>query len=492
MACETFLKIVLKCKKKFVLLQVGETEPFISELLTGLTVTIQDLEQHQIHMFYEAVGIMISAEHDSRKRDEYLTRLMAPPNATWASIIAQARADVGVLKSTDIIRNVQNILQTNVSVCSSLGAPFASQLNLIFVDALAVYKMYSELISGAVLAGGPHAAKTSSVKLMRSVKKVTLRLVETFVEKADDLALVAAQYVPAMMDPLLGDYARNVSDARDAEVLSLFAVMINRLGSFMESEVPRIFESVFECTLGMITRNMEDYPEHRLQFFGLLRAITNHCPRTLFGMSSSQLNLVIDSVVWAIRHTERNVADTGLHLLLELLGMFSTSEAATGFHQTYYLVLLREIFAVMTDTFHKPGFKLQARILHHLFWVVGTETIKAPLWDVASLGPSAYPSNAAFVQAHVSELLTTSFPNLRPQQVQATVLGMLELKEFGTFKQHLRDFLVQSNQFADQNNAELYADEVTAARDSERQRMAKIPGLLGPGELAELGGADSD
>lgn len=62
MACETFLKIVSKCKKKFVVQQVGETEPFISELLTGLTGTIQDLETHQIHMFYEAVGAMIAAE----------------------------------------------------------------------------------------------------------------------------------------------------------------------------------------------------------------------------------------------------------------------------------------------------------------------------------------------------------------------------------------------------------------------------------------------
>ena len=29
----------------------------------------------------------------------------------------------------------------------------------------------------------------------------------------------------------------------------------------------------------------QDYPEHRLQFFSLLRAITNHCFRTLFAMS---------------------------------------------------------------------------------------------------------------------------------------------------------------------------------------------------------------
>ena len=57
-----------------VLLQVGETEPFICELLTNLTGIIQDLETHQIHMFYETVGLMISAETVPEKRDEYVVR----------------------------------------------------------------------------------------------------------------------------------------------------------------------------------------------------------------------------------------------------------------------------------------------------------------------------------------------------------------------------------------------------------------------------------
>jgi hypothetical protein len=35
--------------------QVGETEPFVCELLKGLPTTILDLEAHQIHTFYEAV-----------------------------------------------------------------------------------------------------------------------------------------------------------------------------------------------------------------------------------------------------------------------------------------------------------------------------------------------------------------------------------------------------------------------------------------------------
>lgn len=74
--------------------------------------------------------------------------------------------------------------------------------------------MYSELISVATSTGGPHAARTSQVKLMRGVKRSALKLLETFVERCDDTSLIADQFVPAMLDPILGDYARGVPDAR--------------------------------------------------------------------------------------------------------------------------------------------------------------------------------------------------------------------------------------------------------------------------------------
>ena len=51
--------------------------------------------------------------------------------------------------------------------CGMCGAP-----PQIYVDMLSVYRMYSELISATIATGGPHAAKTSQVKLMRTVKKV--------------------------------------------------------------------------------------------------------------------------------------------------------------------------------------------------------------------------------------------------------------------------------------------------------------------------------
>ena len=42
----------------------------------------------------------------------------------------------------------------------------------------------------------------------------------------------------------------------------------------------------FNLLLQMITKNFEDYPEHRLKFFSLLRAIATFCFPALIKLSS--------------------------------------------------------------------------------------------------------------------------------------------------------------------------------------------------------------
>lgn len=216
----------------------------------------------------------------------------------------------------------------------------------------------------------------------------------------------------------------------------------------------------------MITRNFEDYPEHRLKFFSLLRAIATHCFPALIRLSSEvgaigfvfslalkvetrncifywflswffsilcvlsllvtfykllqELKLVMDSIIWAFRHTERNIAETGLNLLLEMLKNFEVcvlssnfwcisnsllhgrylfwyfslqvSEFSNQFYRTYFLIIEQEIFAVLTDTFHKPGFKLHVLVLQHLFCLV--------------MSTSWYSSK--FSQLVITELVTIS------------------------------------------------------------------------------------
>ncbi|KAL8160536.1 hypothetical protein V2J09_002073 [Rumex salicifolius] len=485
MACDTFLKIVQKCKRKFVIVQVGENEPFVSELLTGLPTTVADLESHQIHSFYESVGHMIHAESDPQKRDDYLRRLMEIPNQRWAEIIGQARQSVDVLQNPDVIKAVLNIMQTNTSAATSLGTFFFPQIQLIFLDMLNVYKMYSELISSNIAQGGPYASKTSFVKLLRSVKRETLKLVDTFLEKAEDQPHIGTQFVPPMMDPVLGDYARNVPDARESEVLSLFATIINKYKVAMIEDVPRIFEAVFQCTLEMITKNFEDYPEHRLKFFSLLRAIATHCFPALIRLSPQQLKLVMDSIIWAFRHTERNIAETGLNLLLEMLKNFQISEFCNQFYRTYFLTIEQEIFAVLTDTFHKPGFKLHVLVLQHLFCLVKSGALTEPLWDAATASYQ-YPNNDVFVREYTIKLLSSSFPNMTTAEVTQFVNGLFESTgDLATFKNHIRDFLVQSKEFSAQDNKDLYAEEAAIQQQRDRELKLRVPGLIAPSEIQD-------
>ena len=297
-------------------------------------------------MFYEAVAYMVSAQADAPTRDELLMKLMEWPNQMWCDILKHAKTTNGEsLREASHMKQLQNIIRTNERVAIALGHPYMVQLGHIYVDLLTVYKAYSELINSTIASSGGsnvHLMQTSAVRSMRAVKKEALRLLDTCIEKSEDNELVLTKFVPPLLDPVLGDYVRSIPAARDPEVLSLFCCLINKLQAMMTNEVPRVFEAVFKCTLDMITKNFEDCPEHRANLFNLLRAINHHCFPALL-VDQSNFTLIIESIKWAFKHTERNVAETGLNTLLELLQNVQGSQVQVlnAFHQTYFLGLLQ-------------------------------------------------------------------------------------------------------------------------------------------------------
>ena len=86
------------------------------------------------------------------------------------------------------MKQLQTIIRTNERVATALGHPYMVQLGHIYVDLLNVYKAYSELINTAIATSGAtnvHLMHTSGVRAMRAVKKETLRLLDTFIEKSE-------------------------------------------------------------------------------------------------------------------------------------------------------------------------------------------------------------------------------------------------------------------------------------------------------------------
>lgn len=67
------------------------------------------------------------------------------------------------------------------------------------------------------------------IRGLRTIKKEILKLIQTYVEKADDLEMVSTNIVPPLLDAVLVDYNRNVPDARDSEVLDVMTTIISKL-----------------------------------------------------------------------------------------------------------------------------------------------------------------------------------------------------------------------------------------------------------------------
>lgn len=491
MACDTFIKIAQKCRRHFVMQQSGEQEPFVDEILRLLHRITVDLSPQQVHTFYEAVGYMISAQPNKPQQEKLIAKLMELPNNAWDSLMAQAAQNMDVLSNLDNIKILSNVLKTNVSACTSIGSFYLPQVGRVFLDMLGLYKAVSGIISETVAREGTIATKTPKIRQLRTVKKEILKLMETYIKKAEDLEAVNTNFMPPLLDAILGDYNRNVPTARDAEVLNVMATITSRLGPLLTPQVPAILDAVFEPTLTMINQDFSEFPEHRVGFFKLLRAINLNCFPALLGIPPPQFKLFMDSIIWAIKHTMRDIADTGLNLCLEVVNNFAGAETAVSnaFFQQYFLSIVQDIFFVLTDTDHKSGFKLQSLLLARMFQLVETNQIQAPLFDPAQMADPTV-SNSVFLKEYCANLLKTAFPHVQNSQVQVFVSGLGEFHgDINRFKLALRDFLIQLKEFSSGDNAELYLEEKEAEAQmkaqAEREMAMRIPGMLKPSQLED-------
>ncbi|OBZ75216.1 Exportin-1 [Grifola frondosa] len=468
----------------------GEQEPFVDEILRNLHRITVDLSPQQVHTFYQAVGDMIAAEPNKPQREKLIAKLMELPNNAWDSLMAQAAQSMDVLSSMDNIKILSNVLKTNVAACTSIERFYLPQIGRIFLDMLGLYKAVSGIISETVAREGLVATKTPKVRQLRTIKKEILKLMETFIRKAEDLEVVNGNFMPPLLDAILGDYNRNVPAARDAEVLNVMATIISRLGPLLTPQVPAILEAVFEPTLNMINQDFSEFPEHRVGFFKLLRAINLNCFPALLTVPPPQFKLFMDSIIWAIKHTMRDIAETGLNLCLEVINNFAGAEPAVSnaFFQQYFLSILQDIFYVLTDTDHKSGFKLQSSLLARMFQLAETNQISVPLFDPSTV-PDPNISNSMFLREYTANLLKSAFPHVQNAQIQTFVISLGEYhSDLNRFKLALRDFLVQLKEFSG-DNAELYLEEkeAEAQRKAQEERAAamRIPGMLKPSQLED-------
>jgi len=465
-----------------VVVQQGEQMAFVEEMMSHVAQDISELEHLQVCTYFEAVGYMISAAPaDSKER--LVGQLMQLFNEKWATIIRSLSSTEPhqCLQDQQVLKEISLILRVNERMVSAVGAACHSQLSHFYYDMLKIYKVCSDLISHSTAQQGSQVMGYAHVRLMRNVKRDTLRLVQTFVDMAATeqgaaevgltVPQLAQRFIPPLLEPVLADYRSNLPQARDAEVLDLLATLATRLSDSISQEVTKIFEMVFECTCDMIKGDFQSYPDHRSKFYGLLKAINSHCFQSLFFLSEAQLKLYVDSLIWAIKHEQPQVSDTGLQILSQFLERLLSGppQVYVGFFKQYYFTLLQDILCVLTDTFHKSGFKLQQHILLQLVGAVECGLLN-----------EAAPKQR--VMEFLFDLIGKSFPTLHRSQAEIFVLQCFtRARKPAEFQQHIKDFLISLREWGGQEDA-VYEDErqsaLKEAQAAESQLRMQVPGLV--------------
>lgn len=67
------------------------------------------------------------------------------------------------------------------------------------------------------------------IKPMKTVRRDILKLIQTYIERANDFTIFNQEFLPTLQN-LVDDYQLNDHNARDPEVLHLFATMLKKMG----------------------------------------------------------------------------------------------------------------------------------------------------------------------------------------------------------------------------------------------------------------------
>ncbi|KAK2956547.1 putative exportin 1B [Blattamonas nauphoetae] len=478
MATETFLKICRSCKRSIVMERQDDTHPiqFVDEVLHSLNDIVSDLERNQILNVYESVATIISGEKDDERRIRLLEKLFETPNQHSSDLINKAHTNEQILFEGDPLATLYLTFSIFARTIEPLKMSFLPEFVLLFGDCCNLYSSYSNFLHQVALKNGPSGLEDIQSRAVNLVRTEIMNMMINFFNVCNDPHTISQQFLEPVIVTILPCYPQSHQSARDPRILTLLTSLTTQLRSLLNPHFILILQSVFEPTLSMITNNFEDFPEHRLAFYTLFRALNADCPSGFPSIvDPDQMKIVVDSILWGIKHADANIADIALDLLHTFIENMASSNKKESFFNVYYVRIFCDVIGVMTDSFHKQGFRRQCLVLHTMSRLLTQNVIRQ------SFSPDASITNEQFVVNILLSTISTAFPHLLPIQIDSFIKLLFSNVSLDQLVEGIRNFLVQIQEFA-KDESDLYLDDYLDKKHAEMETKLKadfyIPGLI--------------
>ncbi|KAL0225343.1 hypothetical protein RCL1_003255 [Eukaryota sp. TZLM3-RCL] len=434
MAADTFLTIVRKCRKKF--------DKKVDDYILSIDEITQHLSMDLKAKVYEAVGVLIADFSKIQDQESRLEALVTPMNINWRNLMTSGATSGGeTLNNPQVIQSFSNFLKINTALVTGAGIVYKKQMDVIFKDSLQIFKHYSALVSEAYSTQGAQVLRSDLIKSMRIFKKSLLSLLIKFFQIANVQDLQSV-YVPALLPELLPSYAGSPPEFRDPEVLEVLSELVKKNGTFMNVE---IMGKIFEPTLSMINQDYESFPDIRQSFFLFVQNLVLHSTYEIIKFGDQSFRVFIQTVIWACQHRVPNLAELGLNSLKDLIKKIShRKDLVLPFIRDYFLYVFHELFAILTDTFHKQSFENQVQVavpLLQMFNTVGTNVIIDPSQPTGM-------SHKEFFSVWLTNILKQGYPNLAQNQIDSFVRSLILYSgDLNSIRNAMADFLILTRQW---------------------------------------------
>ena len=474
-ACETFMKISIKCANNFIIKQDQENEEYIRELVRNVSETTKDLKAHQQLMFYEAIGNMINLENNLQKKIFYIKQLMEEKNTQWNQIFNEAKQNINILNNSNIVNGLRIIVLLNERVSFAIKTPYWSYGITIFDNLIKSFIYYSNCINENFNNNKGVDINTRSYMIYN---RTLIKYLTSLVKNTDDLQMIQNDMLNQFGN-LIETYNKNHIQNKDPNMLLLFSALLEKIQNYNPDVVATIWKFLCFPTIELIKNYFQSFPEHRMNFFILLKSLISNSFESLFRAQNLSFNKdVIDTITFAINHNTPSMSETGLETLIILLqkvvsvGNIDLQNIIDPFFSNYFYIIFNDVFNTMTDGFHQSGFDLQVKVIQILINVIDEKRISEGLFNKEE-------NNKTFFLKKLLNDILQSFKNITQVQGEIFCLAIFNnCNDEHKFKNVIRDFLISLKSFIG-NNEDLWEEEkkkeLELAKQLEEQKRTFLP-----------------
>lgn len=434
MAVNSFKTIANACKKQFL-----SNQSIIYNIFHNYREITSDLPPTLQLVFIDAVSIVIQSNFKEQQKLEQLDEFLIPFNERWDACMENFNP-----QNIPLAREISFLLHVNATIACNIGKTFQKQMSTLFPQIMNMYQQYSKILPQLI-----EMRLVEDIKVIKSCKGGVLLVIKNFIWKTQNINLVVDPLIDDIMNIVVSDYANSPNEAKVYEVLQLLTTLFTKAADKIRSKVPIIFDAVFQQTVVMISADYDQNVQFRLPFYEFLSILVKQSISIFINAPAEVFTTLVQTICWGATHPTHEVCILSIKTMMDLFKEMKTTNVFDEFISQYYIMVINQLFLIMTDTIHKFAFDEQVDLLIVLLTV----------------------QNSNFTPQTIAECVYEIFNNRDPNEILSFIEALLGASNDKLlFRRIMRDFLVTTRQF-NATDPDLYRAESQAENEQNQKEF---------------------